>query len=631
MDFHRLRYDWAEKTYEKFMDKFDPNIYQHYGMASTKDQVSVVIYGPSQVGKTSFILELLGLDRSKTLIVQDVLRGGRASGNSSTSTVTRYHKSNNDFWHIMLKSEEDLLPAYREYTQLTDEEAKVCLSEIRQDMEQQGRKYKVSEIEIFIPNTYISLDAINKYQQKDIVIRDLPGVNAENVNEQSYVIKSVEDKVNMADIAILMSKIDDLSKLINPKHLELDILQNWWLKPEKFKVVFTGAFSNASIKDFLNQDSASSPQSDLKNLLRRHVISECQRFNQNLNINLSQVFITEVGDSWNTIEYSTTTDYLNIIQPIKTDFFKGLEQEIFSANNPLNRLRGGYQIGKTAAFLLKTKRDQHAYILDDIENKLERLSRSREAQMQYRQDDIANIKIAKQKIELAPKHNQLKGYDFQKKILKIQNESLDELKETDKTVPALKEILSNFSTKMESLWNSQFEEDTPFEETKDVSEIRNILKDYWVESYFFDENYKNDVSKVKKAIESQINQIRTKFDAKLEESLKKQIMDYKKDIKLLEENIKFHEKLIDQYQRDVENLQKQRDAQMQEMLDYERIRNRDIEYGNNFLEFMREGLSDFLEHYSNLAQLEQDPHRKFLYIALQRTIKRDFNKVCDYS
>ena len=88
-------------------------------------------------------------------------------------------------------------------------------------MEQQGRKYKVSEIEIFIPNTYISLDAINKYQQKDIVIRDLPGVNAENVNEQSYVIKSVEDKVNMADIAILMSKIDDLSKLINPKHLEV--------------------------------------------------------------------------------------------------------------------------------------------------------------------------------------------------------------------------------------------------------------------------------------------------------------------------------------------------------------------------------------------------------------------------
>ena len=61
-------------------------------------EVRVVLYGPTQVGKTTLILRLLGLSDETTKEAQRVLRGGRGHGKSATASVTRYRLTHHDAW-----------------------------------------------------------------------------------------------------------------------------------------------------------------------------------------------------------------------------------------------------------------------------------------------------------------------------------------------------------------------------------------------------------------------------------------------------------------------------------------------------------------------------------------------------
>src|SRR5574344_583372 len=90
------RYEWSDRTiyelkrglllYENKDDNYD----------NRKDSKFVVIYGTSQIGKTTLILNLLGIVNENFNTVYDVLRANREHGNSSTSTAIIYRQSSDD-------------------------------------------------------------------------------------------------------------------------------------------------------------------------------------------------------------------------------------------------------------------------------------------------------------------------------------------------------------------------------------------------------------------------------------------------------------------------------------------------------------------------------------------------------
>ena len=76
---HRQRHDWALQAFDRFVHELAPEVSDQ---VRRTDQVTVVVYGATQVGKTTLILDLLGLASNTRDEVARVLRGGQAVGKS---------------------------------------------------------------------------------------------------------------------------------------------------------------------------------------------------------------------------------------------------------------------------------------------------------------------------------------------------------------------------------------------------------------------------------------------------------------------------------------------------------------------------------------------------------------------
>lgn len=623
-DICTLRYDWANIGFESFMKKFDPELYLQENSAEIKDQISVVVYGSSQVGKTSFILELLGIREDEIKRVQKVLRGGRTAGNSSTATATRYHISQNDFWHIILKDDRnDEINNINVYKDCHDEKATEVLGRIRHEMVEFGSKYQVTEIDIYIPKTYVDKQIFEQYAHKDIIIRDLPGVNAQDHNEQHYVISSIAKKINMADIVILITKVDDLSKILHTDNLHSDefpMLENWWHKPNKFRAVFTSAFSNQSNRELIGKASGS--QVEIAKLLRDDLVEQCKRFEAGFGS--SQLYLSEVGDSWQGLVANASNDsYANKVAPIKNYFFNELRESILSANNPLSRLKYGYEIGNIAENLLRDAVNQHKEVVRSIENEISKNAKRMQDFYRY----IEETKTALDELKQLDETQNLEAVrkDLTKTISDILTAFLKQ-PSPQKKVSGLRNYLINALRPLEEIYLKEFQDDN-FEH-EDVGYCFRILSEYSLDDYFFDSSFDKDLALVKNAYEKQANRLNKLINEKYQSLIKqKEGEKTKKEARILLElrQLKKRHLECESQQKILENQLNNIKRKHQQFCQQ---RNNDIEYSKNFNRYMQKSLNDHIKQYSNIARNECNLHLKMLWIMFIRLIKNDKDKVC---
>lgn len=83
----RQRNDWAQRAYDRFITEVDPEL---VGDFTRSEHITVVVYGTTQVGKTTLILDLLGIRKEVLPAVGKILRGGQQLGKSSTASPIRY-------------------------------------------------------------------------------------------------------------------------------------------------------------------------------------------------------------------------------------------------------------------------------------------------------------------------------------------------------------------------------------------------------------------------------------------------------------------------------------------------------------------------------------------------------------
>ena len=210
---------------------------------NSKENHLVMIYGNSQVGKTTLILSMIGIKNEFFREVHDTLRAGILRGNSSTSTAIIYAKSNNQQYGFSLVKLNHVSDKEIEYF---DRGGMVNrLKKMRHEVE--TNRAKADDIlYIYIPCHYFTDDA-EKY---NISIIDMPGVESRNYKESSHVENLMTRYIPAASVCIIVCRSNNIQSLEN---ITLPNGIDWKRMSHRFIVVLTYAYSAGTVKKYFDE------------------------------------------------------------------------------------------------------------------------------------------------------------------------------------------------------------------------------------------------------------------------------------------------------------------------------------------------------------------------------------------
>lgn len=319
------RYQWAVDAHKRFMGEVDQDVARDF---QRTEHVTVVVYGKTQVGKTTLILDLLGV---KSTLVVSVLRGGQSLGNSSTATPIRYGKSNDDYWYIG-----------SDPRGVANAEAKERFRVIRADVEA-GKISSTEVLSVRIPKCYFSPSGSGSLSL-DLCLLDIPGVSACNESERELVEKFAQEHVAKADLILLVGLAGNLG-FFNPSALGLDALKDWMLQLNRFRVVLTYTFSLKSFAEWFEKGDydASAVKSELYAQIMTHDFHPPKGQEKEFERN---IFPLELGDSLEGLLNDINSDrYYVHAKSVICDLRKQLIEDIESAASPYARLQSAFQVG----------------------------------------------------------------------------------------------------------------------------------------------------------------------------------------------------------------------------------------------------------------------------------------------
>ncbi len=233
--------DWQRKTFE--MIKSDlisakDNRFVRYD--NTEENHLVMIYGKSQVGKTTLILNMIGLKPDCFSEVYETLRAGVPRGNSSTSTAIIYARSVNEQYGCALSSINALSS---KDTQYYDKKGMIShLEKIRQQVENNSVPPN-SILFIYIPQNYFIQDST----ADSISIIDMPGIESRNHKESIHVQNLISKYIPISSVCIIacrFNEIQSLETLTLPNHLD------WKRMEHRFILAITHAYNDGTTKQY---------------------------------------------------------------------------------------------------------------------------------------------------------------------------------------------------------------------------------------------------------------------------------------------------------------------------------------------------------------------------------------------
>ena len=302
----RDRDKWKRDTFELIKKNLlyikDSRTIQYRQTSSTH---LVCVYGKSQVGKTTLILNMIGLKDDKKSEVAEVLRGGIPRGNSSTSTAIIYSQSDNDQYGLLVETTKGgNVNLGVEY--FSSEALCRKLQSIR-DAVEQNLLSNEEIMHIFIPKKFFS-DTVSTNK---ISILDLPGVESRNIKEKSHVESLMARYIPISSVCIIACPADTIQSL---ETLELPNDIKWNLLSDKFVIVTTKSYSRGNIKDFFQTPRCNRPKGFIS-YIQETYLSEVSKIPGICNS--TQIFPIEIGDSFDKLlseELTNEEDRNEVIQ-----------------------------------------------------------------------------------------------------------------------------------------------------------------------------------------------------------------------------------------------------------------------------------------------------------------------------
>lgn len=542
LELYSQRDQWAKKAYQDFLDQVDPDLEADL---TRSDQITIVVYGSTQVGKTTLILKLLKIRDDCIDEVSKPLRGGREIGKSSTIMPIRYRRSVDDQWHFRDSQNNSIdVKTVDEY-----------FGKLREAIEQ-GNSWQKEIIDVHIPNKYFYVDADQK--SLDIRILDLPGIEARDANEQKHVEELASIYASTADIVLLVGRLDDLS-FLSPERLALNEFKSWTSQLNRFRVVLTYCFSPVTVLDYVK---ANQEYFDLNSFKKR--INEQLGTHDFINSDQYKdiIFPLEFGRSLANIE-SKHPDYFDVVSKVNHDSFIALYDSLHKAANPYTRFMNGFNVQYLVTDKINKEQNKYEEQIKKINEELENYQND----LNYLNDIITNYQFKAQinQREIDSLLNfQEKSFiaDIKKQFAKVSN-----LKKPDEhTVPALKTWLKNATKLLNESWikvetdlivNSEefYLGSPPSLDTFNLAACYKKLSDHWFDQYWSDTSFNKDFNILYSAIELEITNFSTEADKQIKEYCKKKLMKKKKEFQKIRADINSFEFSKDEKELKVNEIQ----------------------------------------------------------------------------
>jgi energy-coupling factor transporter ATP-binding protein EcfA2 len=299
------------------IDHFNEVFLRFDGQKYEKDQVLIGVYGPTQVGKTTLILTMLGIGDKEIGPLSQALRGKREKGNSSTITSFIYKRSADENFHLIFPDKTRII--CRDL-----EELETALQTIRKQIES-GKVLYDKPIILDIAQQFFS-NKLFAEKSKFISIIDLPGDDTKEKREEEYVEHILTRYMPLCSVCLVM---EISSKIVRLFQLDRPLVKDWMYYPQNFRVVLTRCLQSTSVKRSIEAGEITS-LAEFRENFRDHL----QRNEQDIP---NQIFPLEFGDTWlelkgrNDVVYQQAKDWMDSL-------FLELLDELTAVKTPGNQI-----------------------------------------------------------------------------------------------------------------------------------------------------------------------------------------------------------------------------------------------------------------------------------------------------
>lgn len=363
------RLTWAFRAYTRFVKSLSPEIRDRLAHKDQQAEPYVVVFGKTQVGKTTLLLDLMDVLPSQMMRVSRVLRGKQAKGRSATATTMEYRRSPDQRWGLMVSDASTVWFS-------ADTDMETALAGLRQQMETRRLAAPAPSI-VFLPLDCFPLQA----GQPSVRMLDLPGDKPANPTEQEHVSAMARKYVPLADLILLVGKGDDLS-FLQEGTLTLPGIEDWQSAPRRFRIITTYSFTAQSVRELVREKGTTATVQ----LYRERLIKEIER-----SIPLSKearqacnFFPLEFGQSWLDAKEQDPVVYQRVA-PLIDVLKQQLLSEIHASTSPLARLRAAVD----AHIVIARVKKKRLAMMDALTTTLR-------SQLKQAQDELANAQTGAQ-------------------------------------------------------------------------------------------------------------------------------------------------------------------------------------------------------------------------------------------
>lgn len=310
------KWDWTRSAVTKFKNGFK----RFDGFGDKKEQVFVGVYGPTQVGKTTFILSLLGIDFRKLNCLSDALRGGQEKGKSATVTCTIFQKTEDKAFIITW-------PSGRKFICSDLQEVEQVMQALRGQV-YLAREFSLSPLLIDIPQTFFDLEKMDQ-RVRDLSIIDLPGDDSKDELEMRHVNRILKEYIPRCKVNIIMeiaSQVTGLTKL------DKDLVKDWTVLPEQFRVLLTRSVTNGSVKKAIDEGKINSSDE-----ITAAYVNELKRVTE-LEELQTPIYPLEFGDSWADLKHSDP-ELFEKTNPWMEEIFSMLTEDLTTIDSPEQEIK----------------------------------------------------------------------------------------------------------------------------------------------------------------------------------------------------------------------------------------------------------------------------------------------------
>ena len=571
------RYSWAYDAYQRFINEVDPSLAGDFNRSS---HVTVAVYGATQVGKTTLILDLLGVTGEALERASSVLRGDQRMGKSSTACAIRYGRSKDGFWYIGDDSEA-----------LDDAAARVHFSAIRTELEE-GRVQSVDVLSVRLPSVFFEQGRVGALSL-DLRILDIPGINAVNEAEQAQVARVAEKYVATADLILLIGRADDLG-FLHPNKLKLAALGDWMLQPNRYRVVLSYTFSPASFKSWFGQCRPTLEE------VRAKLYEELDTHDYMLPPQVEKMlFPLEFGDSLSSL--SADPDYHQaageLILQLRSELLAGITESA----SPYGRL--------TSAFEMKTL----------IDARLERAQLHYEEQREGLEVDLQQALNALEQAEGllsdcqeergALNHHRRRLHRYQKLYQgsDVRRFFTQPLPNTTESVSALKSVAMHFENGIQAKWKAMCERHAHRKvnfrlaelsppATSALNSFYQRMNGYLTDGYWWSsENFRTDRSMLHRAAEKIVDAYTEAAALEIRKYMEHQVSGLKRKYSDYERRLTVMKTAVAECQQAVEGIQGKRHYLKRAHEQFKARMQFSMKHSNKFLQYILEAFKAELD------------------------------------